>query len=180
MIGLPLENNINQDERISLSASSFLEYIHGLKTGRPPEIDLNLEKQVHAFLREVIKQGIINSAHDLGDGGLAVAIAECCISSGYGANIFLPPSQSRLDRLLFAEGGARVLVSCSTDQSVELKKYYKNISLQGSNLFSISHLGNVNNQKKLLVSQSNNTIIDLNILDLKDTYKDVIHKKITK
>ena len=66
MIGLPLENNINQDERISLSASSFLEYIHGLKTGRPPEIDLNLEKQVHAFLREVIKQGIVNSAHDLG------------------------------------------------------------------------------------------------------------------
>ena len=180
MIGLPLENNINQDERISLSASSFLEYIHGLKTGRPPEIDLNLEKQVHAFLREVIKQGIINSAHDLGDGGLAVAIAECCISSGYGANIILPPSQSRLDRLLFAEGGARVLVSCSTDQSVELKKYYKNISLQGSNLFSISHLGNVNNQKKLLVSQSNNTIIDVNILDLKDTYKDAIHKKITK
>ena len=180
MIGLPLENNINQDERISLSASSFLEYIHGLKTGRPPEIDLNLEKQVHAFLREVIKQGIINSAHDLSDGGLAVAIAECCISSGYGANIFLPPSQSRLDRLLFAEGGARVLVSCSTDQIVELKKYYKNISLQGSNLFSISHLGNVNNQKKLLVSQSNNTIIDVNILDLKDTYKDAIHKKITK
>ena len=180
MIGLPLENNINQDERISLSASSFLEYIHGLKTGRPPEIDLNLEKQVHAFLREVIKQGIVNSAHDLGDGGLAVAIAECCISSGYGANIILPPSQSRLDRLLFAEGGARVLVSCSTDQSVELKKYYKNISLQGSNLFSISHLGNVNNQKKLLVSQSNNTIIDVNILDLKDIYKDAIHKKITK
>ena len=180
MIGLPLENNINQDQRISLSASSFLEYIHGLKTGRPPEIDLNLEKQVHAFLREVIKQGIINSAHDLGDGGLAVAIAECCISSGYGANIILPPSQSRLDRLLFAEGGARVLVSCSTDQSVELKKYYKNISLQGSNLFSISHLGNVNNQKKLLVSQSNNTIIDVNILDLKDIYKDAIHKKITK
>ena len=180
MIGLPLENNINQDERISLSASSFLEYIHGLKTGRPPEIDLNLEKQVHAFLREVIKQGIVNSAHDLGDGGLAVAIAECCISSGYGANITLPPSQSRLDRLLFAEGGARVLMSCSTDQSLELKKYYKNISLQGSNLFSISHLGKVNNQKKLLVSQSNNKIIDVNILDLKDTYKDAIHKKITK
>ena len=131
------------------------------ETGRPPEIDLNLEKQVHAFLREVIKQGIINSAHDLGDGGLAVAIAECCISSGYGANIMLPPSESRLDRLWFAEGGARVLVSCSADQSVELKKYYKNISLQGSNLFSISHLGNVNNQKKLLVSQSNNTIIDV-------------------
>ena len=71
-------------------------------------------------------------------------------------------------------------MSCSTDQSIELKKYYKNISLQGSNLFSISHLGNVNNQKKLLFSQSNNSIIDVNIKDLKDIYKDTIYKKITK
>jgi phosphoribosylformylglycinamidine synthase len=180
MIGLPLETNINQDKRISLAASSFLEYIHGLKTGRPPEIDLYLEKQVHSFLREIINKGIINSAHDLGDGGLAVAVAECCISSGYGANIIIPPSESRLDRLLFAEGGARVLVSCSTDQSLELKKYYKNISSKESNVFSISNIGNVNNQKKLLVSQANNLIIDVSILDLKDIYKDTIYKKITK
>ncbi len=180
MIGLPLETKINQDKRISLAASSFLEYIHGLKTGRPPEIDLYLEKQVHSFLRKIINKGIINSAHDLGDGGLAVAIAECCISSGYGANIILPPSESRLDRILFAEGGARVLISCSNDQSLELKNYYKNISLEESNVFSISQLGTVNDQEKLLVYQSNNIIIDVNLQDLKDTYKDTIYKKITK
>lgn len=180
MIGLPLETNINQDKRISLAASSFLEYIHGLKTGRPPEIDLHLEKQVQSFLRNIIKKGFINSAHDLGDGGLAVAISECCISSGYGANIMLPPSQSRLDRILFAEGGSRVLVSCSSNQSIELKKYYKNNSSEESNVFSISHLGTVSNQKKLLVYQTNNLIIDVNILDLNNIYNDTIHKKITK
>ena len=93
MIGIPLETDTNKDNRITLSASSYLEYIHGLKTGRPPEIDLILEKQVQSFLRTIIKKNIINSAHDLGDGGLAVAISECCISSGFGANIVLPPSQ---------------------------------------------------------------------------------------
>jgi phosphoribosylformylglycinamidine synthase II len=180
MIGIPLEINLNQDKRVSLAASSFLEYIHGLKTGRPPEIDLNLEKQVHSFLREIINKDIINSAHDLGDGGLAVAIAECCIASGYGANISLPSSLSRLDRLLFAEGGARVLVSCSSNQSLELKKYYKNISSNESNAFSISHLGTVINQNKLLVYQSNNLIIDVSIEDIKDKYKSSIYKKITK
>ena len=180
MIGLPLETNINQDKRISLAASSFLEYIHGLKTGRPPEIDLHLEKQVQSFLRKIINKGIINSAHDLGDGGLAVAIAECCISSGYGANITLPLGKSRLDRLLFAEGGARVLISCSNDQSLQLKKLYKSIASKQSNVFAISHLGNVNNQTKLLVYQSNNLLIDLNITELKDIYKDCIYKKITK
>ena len=180
MIGLPLETEIKQDTRISLAASSFLEYIHGLKTGRPPEIDLNLERQVHLFLRKIINKGIINSAHDLGDGGLAIAVAECCISSGYGANIILPPSESRLDRLLFAEGGARVLVSCSGTQSLELKNYYNNFSLEEEKLFSISHLGNVNKQNKLLVHQSNNLVIDTDLINLKKLYKNSIYKKITK
>ncbi len=180
MIGLPLETINNQDSRISLSASSFLEFIHGLKTGRPPEIDLNLEQQVHFFLRNIIKKCMINSAHDLGDGGLSVALAECCISSGLGANILIPSSESRLDRLLFGEGGARVLISCSKDQSVELKKYYKKISLEQSISFSICHLGNVNNQNKLSVYQGNKLIIDVDIFDLKDTYKNSILKKVTK
>ena len=180
LLGLPLETNNNKDSRISLSASSFLEYIHGLKTGRPPEIDLDLEKQVHFFLRNIIKKCMINSAHDLGDGGLAVALAECCISSGLGANIVIPSSKSRLDRLLFAEGGGRVLVSCSDDQSLELKKYYKKISLEKSNSFSICNLGTVNHQNKLSIYQSNNLIIDIDILDLEDSYKNTIFKKITK
>ncbi len=179
MIGLPLEINNTQDKRISLSASSFLEYIHGLKTGRPPEIDLDLEKQVHLFLRKIIKQGIINSAHDLGDGGLAVALAECCIASGYGANINLPSSQSRLDRLLFAEGGARVLISCSLDQVLELKKYYTNISNKESTSFSLSYLGTVNDQNKLFIYQSNNLLLDSNITSLKETYKNTIYKKVS-
>ena len=91
-----------------------------------------------------------------------------------------PLSQSRLDRLLFAEGGARVLISCSDDQVLELKKYYKKISLEKSNSFSISQLGTVNNQNKLSIYQSNNLIINVNILDLKDTYKNSIYKKISK
>tara|TARA_Y100001968_G_scaffold111106_1_gene100596 strand:- start:84 stop:2495 length:2412 start_codon:yes stop_codon:yes gene_type:complete len=180
MIGLPLETNKNQDTRISLSASSFLEYVHGLKTGRPPEIDLDLEKQVQFFLRNIIKKSIINSAHDLSNGGLAVALAECCISSGFGANIVIPSSESRLDRLLFAEGGGRVLVSCSYDQSLELKKYYKKVALEESSRFSICHLGTVNNKNKLSVYQADNLIININIIDLISTYKNTIVKKITK
>ncbi len=180
MLGLPLETNSNQDSRISLSASSFLEYIHGLKTGRPPQIDLDLEKQVHFFLRNIIKKNMINSAHDLGDGGLVVALAECCISSGFGANIQLPSSESRLDRLLFAEGGGRVLVSCSFKQTLELKNYYKTISLQQTTCFSISHLGTVNDQNKLSVNQANDSIIDVDINHLRDTYKNAILKKIVK
>ena len=111
---------------------------------------------------------------------VAIAISECCICSEYGANIKLPPSESRLDRLLFAEGGARVLISCSNSQSLELKKYYKNYLLNESNLFSISHLGYVNDQRKLSVYQSNNLIIDIDLNNLIKSYKDSIYKKINK
>ena len=57
---------------------------------------------------------------------------------------------------------------------------YKSISSKESNRFSISHLGTVIQEKKLLIYQSNNLIIDLNIKDLKNIYKNAIYKKISK
>ena len=92
----------------------------------------------------------------------------------------MPSSEARLDRLLFAEGGARVLISCSENQSIKLKNYYKQISLEQSNTFALSHLGQVNNQNNLSIYQSDNLILDVNILNLKDTYKNAIYKKISK
>ena len=180
MIGLPFETSNKEDERITLSASSYLEYIHGLKTGRPPQIDLDLEKQVHLFTRQIIQKNIINSAHDLGDGGLAVALAESCINSGLGADILIPDSKSRLDRLLFAEGGARILISCNKDQVLDLKNYYKNIFLNKTSLFSLSYLGSVKKEKNLSIYQANNLIINTNLTVLEDIYKNAIQNIISK
>ncbi|MCS5693179.1 phosphoribosylformylglycinamidine synthase subunit PurL [Cyanobium sp. FGCU-6] len=109
LLGAPLE--VAVDERVGLGASSYLAVVHGLLTGRPPLPDLELERAVQTFLRSAIAAGLVASAHDLSDGGLAVALAECCIASGLGAHIELPAADLRPDRLLFAEGGARVLVS---------------------------------------------------------------------
>ena len=62
----------------------------------------------------------------------------------------------------------------------DYNQFYNNISLEERNSFSISHLGTVNNQSKLSIYQSNNLIIDVDILRLKDTYKNTILKKIAK
>ena len=180
MIGLPLETDHNEEQRITLSATAFLEYIHGLKTGRPPKIDLYLEKQTQAFVKNLIEKKLVNSAHDVGDGGLSVAIAECCISSNLGAELYIPQSQVRLDRLLFAEGGSRILISCSNKQSIELKNYFENLNKQESKLFSIMHLGHVKKHKKLKIYQEQELIINLNISDLSDTYKNSIYNKVSK
>ena len=58
--------------------------------------------------------------------------------------------------------------------------YDNKLSIKNSNSFSISHLGTVNNKNKLSIYQSDNLIIDVNILDLKARYKDTIYKKISK
>jgi phosphoribosylformylglycinamidine synthase II len=112
LLGVPPEAGDDPaDLRVSLAASSYLEAIHGRLTGRPPEVDLDLERTAQAFLRQAIDAGLVASAHDLSDGGLAVAAAECCLAGGLGARLRLPIGAARTDRLLFAEGGARVLVS---------------------------------------------------------------------
>ena len=118
LLGVPLESGeAVADPRLGLAGSSYLERLHGAVTGRPPQIDLQLERAVQSFLRQAITSGLVASAHDLSDGGLAVAAAECCIAGGLGAELELPAGTTRLDRLLFAEGGARILVSVPAAQA---------------------------------------------------------------
>ena len=109
LLGLPLDTP-QDDERVGLAGSSFLQVCHGLCTGRPPRTDLQLEQKVQQALRSGIRAGQISAAHDVSDGGLLVAVAEMAVAAGCGAQLSVP-SAGRLERLLFAEGGARVVVS---------------------------------------------------------------------
>jgi phosphoribosylformylglycinamidine synthase len=63
-----------------LGGSAYLQRLHGLKTGTPPRCDLEKERDLNLALRALIHGGGIKSAHDCSDGGLAVALAESCIS----------------------------------------------------------------------------------------------------
>jgi phosphoribosylformylglycinamidine synthase len=84
-----------------LGGSAYLQRMHGLKTGTPPRCDLEKEKNLHLALRALIHTGCIKSAHDCSEGGLAVALAESCISQQVaretpcliGAKIDLSPTE---------------------------------------------------------------------------------------
>ncbi len=102
--------------RIGLGASEYLATIHATIAGQPTLIDFDLERRVQLACREGIRHGWVRSAHDCAEGGLAVALAEACISTGYGAAITLEKEDAqRWDELLFGEGGARILVSVSPE-----------------------------------------------------------------
>ncbi len=96
-----------------LGGSEYLSVIHGLTQGRPPLLDLDLEKRVQAACLQAIRSGLIASAHDCSDGGLAVALAESCISGpegSLGVEVALPEG-IRPDALLFGESPSRIVLS---------------------------------------------------------------------
>ena len=107
------------DPRLGFAGSSYQMMVSGGLAGRPPQVDLELERGVQTLVRTAIDRGLLASAHDSNDGGVAVALAECSIASGRGADLELTVSRQGLARALFAEGGARVLVSVKAECRAE-------------------------------------------------------------
>ncbi len=99
--------------REELGGSEYLASLHGVVRGTPPWIDLVAERSLQAVCLEAIRDGLVSSAHDVAEGGLAVALAECCMSGPgkrRGAEIELETS-IRPDAWLFGESQSRVLLS---------------------------------------------------------------------
>ena len=157
-----------EDPLQGLGGSAYLQHVHGLKTGTPPRCDLEKEKDVCLALRAMIHSGSIKSAHDCTEGGLAVALAESCISHHVardtpkliGAEIDLTapgensaPSHNggakaqqnpRLDALLFGETQARIVVSTAPLDAVKVVERAKLLGVKAR------HIGWVGGDKLIL------------------------------
>lgn len=100
-----------------IGASHYLMVEHGLQKGLPPELDLKREKNLQQFLIAAAEQKQVSSAHDTSEGGLAVALAECCIKSSQGFGVvvdgleLIRHSALREDALYFGESQSRVVIS---------------------------------------------------------------------
>ncbi len=180
LLGVPLSEA--GDPRVTLAGSSYLERIHGVLTGRPPVIDLALEKVVQAFLRRAIAAGLVASAHDLSDGGLAVALAEACVATSaeaaLGADLDLPAAvEGRLDRLLFAEGGARILVSVPAERSDHWQAALE-AAAAGAAALPAERLGQVQASPRLSLRQGDQVLIDLAVDDLRRSFEQAIPRRL--
>ncbi len=96
-----------------LGASHFLKIVHGRKEGAPPQLDFRKEKRAHDAVRALIRIGLVQSAHDCSEGGLAVALAEACLSGqqAFGAEVEFGETGLRPDVLLFNETQSRIIIS---------------------------------------------------------------------
>jgi phosphoribosylformylglycinamidine synthase subunit PurL len=104
-----------------LGGSEYLKTIHGLVRGRPPALDLVREAALQRFIVDAVAQGLIRSAHDCAEGGLAITLAECCFDARLGALADLPAVNVDVAAdfcdiaTLFNESASRVVVSADPE-----------------------------------------------------------------
>ena len=129
-----LLDGLQDDQLAGIGGSEYLRRIHDLKTGCPPVMDLKKEKAVQDVLLKAITSGIIRSAHDVSEGGLAVCAAECCFTAPMeveseavrlGAKLDFSPVAKRTprhDALLFGEQQSRIIVSLAPENITALEE----------------------------------------------------------
>jgi phosphoribosylformylglycinamidine synthase II len=149
-----------------LGASEYLKVIHNLVRGDAPELNLKREKRIQDACLGMIKAGLAKSAHDCSEGGLAVALAECCILSPdrLGAEIELD-QQMRADALLFGETQSRIIITVSEKDLAAAQK------IAGDHQVPFRVIGKVKGRELKIKG-----MIDLSVERLTDTYDKAIER----
>ena len=120
-----------------LGGTEYLKVEHGIVAGRPPDLDLARERAVGRLMLAAAGAGLIRTAHDCSDGGMLLALAECCLLGGMGMRgpAIIPEAPLRLDAALFGESPGRFIISAPSRAMPELqslaRRHHVEISLLG-------------------------------------------------
>jgi phosphoribosylformylglycinamidine synthase subunit PurL len=113
-----LLGGIGASDAVRMGGTQFAKAVLNAQWGLPPALDMEYEKRVQTAMREIVEAGLAESAHDLSDGGLAVALAESSFGpADVGAELDLD-STMRAELLLFHEGPSRILISTAKPEEV--------------------------------------------------------------
>jgi phosphoribosylformylglycinamidine synthase len=110
------------DAETEFGSSDYAKEILGAVWGYPPELDLEQESGLQKAIIELIQQGLVESAHDCAEGGIAVALAEKAFGKGVGARVNLVSGGLFAEFVLFGEDSSRIVVSCDPGQVKRIKE----------------------------------------------------------
>jgi phosphoribosylformylglycinamidine synthase len=155
----------------TLAASAWLALRRGLEVGRPPQVDLDHERSLAELLRLAVADGFVASAHDVSDGGLAVALAECCIvgTTTRGAQVELQEGL-RPDALLFGESPGRVIATTRDAGGLA--------SLAQKHGVSARRVGTTGGDRLTITPSSGSPWIDLPVADLHESWARAIPRRL--
>jgi phosphoribosylformylglycinamidine synthase len=154
------------ETKAEIGGSEFQYAVHGVTEGRPPAIDLAAEKKLLDAVLGAIRQGLVASAHDLSEGGLAAALAESCFERGLGVSAdFATPL--RPDLALFSESQSRILLSAPPERADALAAWLKARGIP------LQRLGTVGGDR-LVVKVNGRPAIDASVSELCHIWKEAI------
>jgi phosphoribosylformylglycinamidine synthase II len=121
-----------------MGGTRFLKVCHGRKAGRPPRLDVERELAVQNAVRELIRAGLVRSAHDCSEGGLAVAVAESCFNPAglLGAKVEIEGATSVA--MLFNESQSRIVISCAPSNAEKVMAALKSKNIPHQKLGEVS------------------------------------------
>jgi phosphoribosylformylglycinamidine (FGAM) synthase-like enzyme len=152
---------------VHFGGTQYVKVILKSLWGLPPALDMDYEKRVHQAIREIVGAGLAESAHDLSDGGLAVALAESSFGpAGVGARIEVP-SGLRSEFLLFHEGPSRILLSTSQSENV--------LEIAKKNHVEAVRIG-VTMKEKLRIDCDSKTLLDCSLTELREPWESSLER----
>ncbi|WP_274363065.1 phosphoribosylformylglycinamidine synthase subunit PurL [Paenibacillus thermotolerans] len=149
-----------------LGGSEFQLAVHGVTEGRPPRLDLEVEQKLLKTALAAIRGGLVVSAHDLSEGGLAAALAESCFANELGADVDVA-TDLRADIALFSESQSRLLLTCKPEKADALKMMLVDSGIP------VSVIGKVGGDR-LTVRVNGSVVLDTAVETLEKTWKDAI------
>jgi len=153
----------------SLGGSEYLKTVHGIVAGRPPALDLDREKRVHEAVLRAIDKGILKSAHDCADGGLAVALAESCILGKVGADVSTT-ANCAASAALFAETQSRIVVTVSSDDLGALREIVDECRVESTILGKTGG-------RDMRITVNDVEVVNVAVSRLESTWRDAIPSK---
>ncbi len=154
-------------DKEEIGGSEFLKVIHNLVTGDSPSLDFTVEKKLQNIILQLIEKRLIKSAHDVSEGGIICALAECCVmdeNNLIGASVSLPVI-NREDFSFFSESQSRVILSVEKDN----KKEFENLLNEQAQPYN--YLGETE-RKELKI----NDVIKFSVSEISNLYYSAISK----
>lgn len=149
-----------------LGGSEYLWVLHGLEAGCPPPLDLRIERSLIGLLRLLGREGLAKSVHDCSDGGLLVAVAECCLAPRrtLGACLDLDPAGLETEALLFGEDASRAVVTCAPGREKAIRDAAAEAGIRSK------VLGKVGGER-LKITLDGGPCVDLAVAEIRDAWE---------
>ncbi|MBM4158293.1 MAG: phosphoribosylformylglycinamidine synthase subunit PurL [Ignavibacteria bacterium] len=152
-----------------IGGSEYLFEIHKFVKGKLPELNLDIELYTQNAILEIIRNGLVKSCHDVSDGGIAVNLAESAVTGNFGIDVSIN-SNIRKDIVLFGEHQSMFVISA------EKKNENKIVGILKKFQTKMSYLGSVTDEKIFKISVNGNEIINLDLAQISENYKNSISK----